>query len=129
MLNDTLANALCCIQNAEKVGKKGCIVRKISRVTKSVFEIMQKEGYLGEVEYIDDKKGGIAKVTLRGRINKTGTIKPRFSVKKENFEKYEKRFLPARNFGIIIVSTSKGIMTHEKAKEKEIGGRLISYVY
>jgi small subunit ribosomal protein S8 len=45
------------------------------------------------------------------------------------FDKFEKRYLPARGFGIIIVSTNKGIMTLEEAKEKRIGGRLLAYCY
>ncbi len=66
---------------------------------------------------------------LLGKVNKCGAIKPRFSVKKGGFEKFEKRYLPAKNFGMIIVSTSKGLMMHDEAKKKGLGGRLISYVY
>ncbi len=47
----------------------------------------------------------------------------------EEFEKFEKRFLPAKDFGFLILSTSKGIMTHLAAKEKSIGGKLLAYVY
>ncbi|MDZ4226799.1 MAG: 30S ribosomal protein S8, partial [Candidatus Pacearchaeota archaeon] len=60
---------------------------------------------------------------------KCGVVKPRFPVKLDEFEKFEKRYLPAKNFGIIIVSTSNGIMTHIEAKEKKLGGRLIAYIY
>jgi len=45
------------------------------------------------------------------------------------YEKWEKRFLPAFDFGLLIVSTSQGVMTHKEAREKGIGGRLIAYVY
>jgi len=50
-------------------------------------------------------------------------------VQKGNYEKFEKRYLPAKDFGMIIVSTNQGIMTHIEAKEKGLGGRLLAYVY
>lgn len=50
-------------------------------------------------------------------------------MKLPEFEKFEKRYLPAKNMGIIMVSTSQGITTHRMAKEKKSGGRLIAYCY
>ena len=64
-----------------------------------------------------------------GNLNKCGAIKPRYSVRKDGFEKFEKRYLPAKDFGIIFVSTPKGIMTHNGAKKKGLGGKLIAYCY
>ena len=87
------------------------------------------EGYLGEYEYIDNKKGGVLKIHLLGKLNKTGAVKPRFAAKNDEIEKFEKRYLPAKDFGFLIISTSKGLMTHIKAKEKKLGGKLIAYVY
>ena len=72
-------------------------------------------------------KGGYLKINLLGSINAIGVIKPRFAVSVDEFEKFEKRFLPAQDMGIILVSTSKGIMTHTEAKNK-IGGKLFAYV-
>ena len=126
---DNLSNALSNILNSEKIGKRSCYAKPCSKVIKEVFEIMKKNGYIAEYEILDDNKGGVAKILLAGKINKCGVIKPRFSVKKENFEKFEKRYLPSKGFGFLIVSTSKGIMTHIEAQEKGIGGRLISYCY
>lgn len=129
MMHDPLSIALSNIQNAERVGRDICIVRPVSKVVKNVLGIMKKANYLGDTEILSDSRGGVIKVNLLGRINKTGVIKPRFPVKGKEFEKYEKRFLPAKDFGIIIVSTSKGMMPHYEAKEKDLGGRLISYCY
>ena len=56
-------------------------------------------------------------------------IKPRYMVSVSEIEKYEKRYLPAKNFGIIIISTSQGLMTHQTAIDKNIGGSLIAYIY
>lgn len=129
VLNDSLANALSLIGNSEKIAKTICKIHPISSVIKRVFEILQDHKYIGSFEEIEDQKGNSLTLNLLGNINKCGVIKPRFSVKENGFEKYEKRFLPAKNIGIIIVSTSQGIMTHQEAKNKKMGGKLIAYCY
>ena len=128
-LNDPLSNVLSQIDAYEKTGKKEFTTRHDSKTIKKVLKIMQEHKYLGDFEEIKDSKGNLLKIYLIGRINKCGVIKPRFSVKKDTFEKFEKRFLPAKDFGILIVSTPQGMMTHVEAKKKGIGGRLISYCY
>ena len=128
-LNDPLSNVLSQINAYEKAGKKEITTRYNSKVIKKVLSIMQEHKYLGGVEEIKDSKGNLLKIHLIGSINKTGVVKPRFSVKKETYEKFEKRFLPAKDFGILIISTSQGVITHTEAKKKEIGGKLISYCY
>lgn len=129
MLNDTLANALSIIYNAEKIGKKECIIKPSSKIIKKIFKIMQDKQYLGEYKIIESRQGESIELTLINKINKCGVIKPRYPLKQEDFEKFEKRYLPAKDFGILIVSTSQGIMTHYEAKEKKIGGKLIAYIY
>lgn len=128
-LNDPLANALNDILNSEKVAKPICIVKPASKVIKKVLDLMQKKGYVGELKYIENNKGDMINITLIGKINKCGVIKPRYPVKLTDYEKFEKRYLPAKDFGFLIVSTSKGIMTHLEAKEKKLGGKLLAYVY
>ncbi len=129
MLNDTLANTLNNINMATKSGKQECIVKPSSKVIIKVLEMMRDAKYIGSVEVIDDKKSGMIKINLIGGLNKCGAIKPRFPVKTDNFEKFEKRYLPAKDFGFIIVSTPEGLMTHSEAKEKKIWGKIIAYVY
>ena len=90
---------------------------------------MNENNYIGSFEEIDDGKGGVLKINLLSNINKCGVIKPRFSTKQNGFEKWEKRYLPAKDFGIILVSTPQGIMTHSDAKEKSTGGKLLAYCY
>jgi small subunit ribosomal protein S8 len=128
MRHDTLADALSSIKNAERVGKKECIT-PASNLVKEVLRVMQEHGYIGVFEFIDDGRSGKFNVKLKGAINDVNVIKPRYAVKVGGFEKYEKRFLPAKGFGILIVSTSKGVMTHEQAKKQHIGGKLLCYVY
>ncbi|MFH1331970.1 MAG: 30S ribosomal protein S8 [archaeon] len=129
MLNDPLSNTLSNMQNAEKVGKMVCITKPSSKIIREVLKIMQEKGYIKGFQEIEDGKGKMVKVDLMGKINRCNVIKPRFSIKKGEYEKFEKRYLPASGFGFIIVSTPKGIMTHDEAKKKGLGGRLISYVY
>jgi small subunit ribosomal protein S8 len=126
---DPLANALTNMRNNELQGNNRCTIRPASKMIGHVLRTMQKEGYIGEFEYVDDGKAGQFMVELEGNINKCGVIKPRHAVKKDEFEKFEKRYLPSKNFGIMIMTTSQGIMTHNEAKENGIGGRLLVYVY
>jgi len=90
---------------------------------------MNDHQYVGSFEETADDKGGSLRISLLGNINKCGVIKPRFAVKNKEYEKWEKRYLPAKGFGILIISTPPGIMTHHQAKEKKLGGRLVAYCY
>jgi small subunit ribosomal protein S8 len=129
MLNDPLANALSGILNYDKIGKKQYIVHPASKVIRKVLVILNEQGYIGSAEEMTDARGGVLRVNLLGNINKCGVVKPRFAVTMDEYEKFEKRFLPAKGVGVLIISTIGGLMTHEEAKEKNLGGRLIAYCY
>ena len=126
---DVLSNGLTSIVNNELRNKRECVISPASKLLGRIFRVMQLNGYIGEFEFIDDGRTGKFKVQLLGRVNKCGAIKPHFSVRMNEFEIWEKRFLPSRDIGMLIVSTSKGIMPHREAKEKGIGGKLVAYVY
>jgi small subunit ribosomal protein S8 len=128
-LMDTLANGLTTIINNEMRNKRECVITPASKLLGRVLRIMQLNGYIGEFEFIDDGRSGKFKVQLLGRINKCGAIKPRFPVRIEEFEEWEKKFLPSRDVGILIVSTPKGVLSHREAKEKLVGGRLLAFIY
>lgn len=129
MLNDPLANALSKLLNAEKIGKREIEIKPSSKVIEKVFDILNEKGFLGSYESEDTTRARIVKVNLINKINNCSVIKPRYPVKYDNFEKYEKRYLPAKDFGLLIVSTSQGIMTQKEAIEKKIGGKLLAFVY
>ena len=129
MLHDPLAIALSNINNAEKIGKSEVVIKPASKLIKNVLDVMKKYDYINKYELIEDGKSGIIKVTLSGKINKCGVIKPRFSVTKSEFDKFEKRYLPAKDFGILIISTTKGLLVNNESKEKNIGGKLIAFIY
>lgn len=128
-MNDPIANALSKILNMEKVGKHVCLIRPSSKVLNKILEIMKNNLYIGDFTIIKDSKGDVIRLKLIGRINKCGAIKPKYSVKKDEYEKFEKRYLLAKDFGLMIVSTPKGIMIHTEAKKKNLGGRLLAYCY
>jgi small subunit ribosomal protein S8 len=126
---DIIAHALSRIKNAEQKGTSEVIVKPISNLLKNILKLMKEQGYIGDFEIIDDGRGGMIRINLLGKINKCGAIKPRFSASFDGFEKFEKRYLPAKGFGILIVSTTKGVMTQEMAKKERLGGQLLAYVY
>lgn len=126
---DTVANGLTSIMNNEMRNKQECVISPASKLLGQVLRVMQLSGYIGEFEFIDDGRSGKFKVQLLGRINKCGAIKPRFSVGTAQFERWEKRFLPSRDIGVLVVSTSQGVVSHKKAKKKKIGGRLLAFIY
>lgn len=129
MLNDTLSNVLSKILNAEKRQKSECLLKPSSAIIKKVLTVMKDSLYIGGFSEINDGRGNVLKINLLGKINNCNSIKPRYPVKVADFEKFEKRYLPAKGFGIIIISTNKGIMTLDEAKEKKFGGRLLAYCY
>lgn len=129
MLNDPLANALSSIKNAELKGKSTCIIQPSSKLIGGVLKLLKEKGYIGEFEYIDDGKAGIFKVELTGNINDCGVIKPRYPIKKDELEKWESRYLPAQHFGLLILTTTKGIISQDEARKNSIGGKLLAYVY
>ena len=126
---DPLNDALVKIFNAEQAGKFDVQITPASKMLGSVLEIMQKSGYIGEYSSAEDGRGGSFNVVLRGAINRCGVVKPRFSVRCQEFEKWESRYLPAKDFGLLILTTNQGVMNHHEAKKERVGGRLLAYIF
>lgn len=123
MSQDIVADALNQIMNVKRARKTEVRIKKYSKFLINLFDLMKKLDYL---DYeIENKE---IKIKIK-KINACRAIKPRFNVSVDEIDKYVRRFLPARDFGFIIVSTSKGLLTHEEALEKNIGGSLIAYVF
>jgi small subunit ribosomal protein S8 len=129
MLNDPLANALSLIKNAEVKGKGSCLIQPSSKLIGGVLNLLKDKGYISEFEFKDDEKAGYFQVKLKGNINNCGVIKPRYPVKREDLEKWESRYLPARDFGLLILTTTEGIISQAEAKEKGVGGKVLAFVY
>lgn len=105
------------------------MIRPSSKVVVKFLSVMQKHGYIGEFEIIDDHRSGKIVVQLNGRLNKCGVISPRFDIKLVDIEKWISNLLPSRQFGFIVLTTSYGIMDHEEARRRHTGGKILGYFY
>jgi small subunit ribosomal protein S8 len=128
MKHDILADMFSTIKNAEAIGKKKCMA-PASKLLRDTLKVMQKNKYIGDFEFVDNGRGGFFKIKLLGKINDCNVIKPRYSVRKREIINFEKRFLPASNVGILIMTTSKGIIDQKTAAKENSGGKLLGYVY
>jgi len=127
--NNILANLFTTLFNTEDRRKDSCIVVPTSKLSIEVLNTLKKEGYIGEFEHVDDKRGGKFKIKLLAKISKCGAITPRFKVKKDEYAVWERQFLPSYDRGMLLVTTNQGVMSHKEAVDKNIGGFLIGYVY
>ncbi len=125
---DLLADALNVIKVHRRVGKNECKV-PASKLVEAVLHIFQKEKYIGEFEFVDDGKSGYFVIRSLGPINECRVIKPRRFVKCPELIEQQKGYLPSKNFGVLILSTSNGVMTGKEAIKSNLGGRLLAYIY
>lgn len=128
MAVDYLADALNTIKTHEMVGQRDCSV-KASNLIGEVLKVLKIHGYIENYKFIEDGRGGTFAISLAGRINNCGVIKPRFPVKRKEWPTTEQQYIPGVGIGLLIVSTPQGIMTNSEAEKKETGGRLLAYVY
>ena len=123
MSQDIVSDTLNKIMNAKKASKSYIVSTRFSKLLIKVLDMMKQYGY---IEYTLNE--GVLRIEMK-ELSICSSIKPRYTVNKENLEKYVRRFLPARDYGYVIVSTSKGLMTNNEAKENNLGGSLIAYFY
>jgi len=126
MSHDIVADALNMIKNSKKARKDDIKINRISNLLIEILKIMKQKGAIKRYKINVEEKS--VTITI-GNLSECKSIKPRFSVDKETIEKYRRRYLPSRNLGTVILSTNKGLMTHEEAQEENIGGCLIAYFY
>ncbi|MAG11118.1 30S ribosomal protein S8 [Candidatus Pacearchaeota archaeon] len=126
MSHDVVADGLNMIWNARKARKNSVKINKISTLLIEILKIMKQKNTIKK--YKINSKDKSMEITI-GDLTECKAIKPRFTCKIEQIEKYRRRYLPARNIGTIIISTNKGLLTHEEAQQKKIGGSLIAYFY
>ncbi len=124
MSQDVVSDGLNEMMNAKKASKNNITLRKFSKVLLDILAIGKIRGYIQDYK-IDGKKLHVE----FGKLNYCKSIKPRYVVKVRTIDKYVRRYLPARGMGILIVSTSQGLMTHYTALEKNLGGSVIAYFY
>ncbi|KAJ2487435.1 40S ribosomal protein S22 [Coemansia aciculifera] len=124
-----LHDCLKTMSNAERQGKRQVMVRPSSKVIIKFLSVMQRHGYIGEFEIVDDHRAGKIVIQLTGRLNKCGVISPRFPIKVTDIEQWVADLLPSRLFGYIVMTTSAGIMDHEEARRRHVGGKILGYFY
>lgn len=128
MKSDVVADAFNMIMNAKKVEKTEVRINRISKFLIQVLQMMKDQNYIDfEIKEVESEKPFIVVKILK--LNVCKAIKPRYSVTIERIDKYLRRYLPSRNFGTMIVSTNKGLMTHEEAYKNNLGGSLVAYFY
>ncbi len=109
---NVLANLFVTLYNNEARRKNECIVLPTSKLGVEVLKTLQKDGYIGEFERIEDKRGGKFKIKLLAKITKCGAISPRFKVKKTEYQNWEQQYLPSYMRGMLLVTTNQGVMSH-----------------
>ena len=126
MSHDVVADALNMIRNAKKARKDTVKINRNSKLLIEILKIMKEKGAIKK--YKIDTKNNSVEITI-GDLFDCKAIKPRFTVKKGQIEKYRRRYLPARDIGTIVVSTNQGLMDHEEAIKLGVGGCLLAYFY
>ena len=125
MSHDIIADALNELMNAKRARKDIVIVDRFSKLLLKILKIGKNLGYIEDYKTNDTR----LEIKFTDKLNQFRVIKPRFNVTKQGIDKYLRRYLPAKDMGAIIISTDKGLMTHQNAIEKNIGGALIAYFY
>jgi len=123
MSQDPVADGLNQIMNAKKARKTEVVLAKHSKLLRNILDIAKESGHL---DYTID--GTKLKVELK-QLNEIRAVKPRYTFKVDKINHYVRRFLPAKNFGFVIVSTNKGLMRHDEAEDKNLGGCIVAYMY
>jgi len=130
-ISDTIADLLTRIRNAS-TAKHATVDIPASNVKKAITQILVDEGYIKSFQVVDDGKQGIIRVTLKYTDGKTPVISGLRRVSKPGLRIYSScEDMPKvrKGLGIAIVSTSKGIMTDKKARELNVGGEVLAYVW
>ena len=125
---DRFAEAINTIKNNEYIGREECVVYS-TKLVKRLIDIMRENGYVDVYEEFDDRHAKRIRIRLSKRINNIGVVKPRHAIKRSTIIDYEQRYIPSKDFGILVISTPSGIITNREARERGTGGRLLAYMY
>ena len=126
MSHDVVADGLNMMLNAKRSGKENVKINRISNLFIEILKIMKQKDAIKK--YKINPKDKSVEITI-GDIIQCKAVKPRFTAQKGEIEKYRRRYLPARGVGTMIISTNKGLMTHEEALEEGAGGCIIAFFY
>ena len=130
-ISDVIADMLTRIRNANDA-KHETVDIPASNLKKSIAEILLEEGYIKNFQIVEDGKQGIIRVTLKYAAGKQKVIHGLKRVSKPGLRIYSNcEDMPKvmNGLGIAIVSTSKGVMTDKKARQANVGGEILAFVW
>ena len=125
MSQDIVSDGLNEIMNAKRVEKRELVIRRYSKVLVGLLEMMKAAGH---IDYSVDVEDRSVKVSII-KLNECRAVKPRYYVSAGGVDKYLRRFLPSRNFGTLVISTNKGLVSHKDALKLNVGGSVVAYFY
>ena len=131
MVQDKIADMLTRIRNANQMKYEKVVVLG-SKMTLGIAEILKREGYIEDFNYIKDTKGDKLELTLKYGDKKVRVIQGLKRVSKSGLRVYAKTNEIPRvlnGLGIAIISTSKGLMTDKEAREAGLGGEVLAYIW
>lgn len=132
MSTDKVADYLTRLRNAIAAGHR-VVELPTSNLRKSLTEVLYEKGYIAKYKFIDEKPQGKIKIALKyDKISKRPAITSLTRVSKPGLRKYSNvKDLPRvlNGMGIAILSTSKGIMTDKEARDLNVGGEILCYIY
>lgn len=131
VMTDPIADMLTRIRNASNV-KHETVEIPASNEKKAIANILLDEGFVSNVEFLDDDKQGIIKITLKYDQNKQRVIKGLKRISKPGLRVYAKKDEVPKvlgGLGIAIISTSKGVVTDKVARAQGIGGEVLGYIW
>ena len=130
-ITDTIADMLTRIRNANSA-KHDTVQIPASNIKKSIAQILVDEGYIKSFKVIEDGKQGIIEIALKYGPNKSQVITGLRRVSKPGLRIYSNcEDMPKvqNGLGIVILSTSKGIMTDKDARKANVGGEVLAYIW
>ncbi|MGC4378196.1 30S ribosomal protein S8 [Fictibacillus sp. Mic-4] len=131
VMTDPIADMLTRIRNANTV-RHDKLELPGSKIKKEIAEILKREGFVRDVEYIEDNKQGMIRIFLKYGANNERVITGLKRISKPGLRVYAKSNELPRvlgGLGIAIVSTSKGILTDKEARQQQVGGEVLAYVW
>lgn len=131
VMTDPIADMLTRIRNANMVRHEKLEV-PASKIKREIAEILKREGFIRDVEYIEDNKQGILRIFLKYGPNNERVITGLKRISKPGLRVYAKADEVPRvlnGLGIAIVSTSQGVLTDKEARAKQTGGEVLAYVW
>jgi len=131
VMTDPIADMLTRIRNANQM-KHLTVLVPASKIKLEILNVIKNEGYIEDVEFIEDGKQGEIKVTLKYTEKKERVIKGIKRISKPGLRVYAKSTeMPKvlNGLGVAVVSTSNGVMTDREARQQHLGGEVIAYIW